>query len=90
MTLGNALAAADQEIVETLALLFFADHQVSDRIVTSAVHFAIYCPRFTSRFARDYEPSDRLPRTVGATATRQAPKFHLRDLRKPDQRKTTG
>jgi len=30
------------------------------------------------------------PRAKSATAKRQAPKSHLRDLHKPDQRKTTG
>ena len=90
MTLRHPLADANQKVVETLALLFFRDHQMGDRIVTGAVHFAIYCPRFTSRFARDSEPSDRLPRAKSATVTRQAPKSHLRELHKPDQRKTTG
>ena len=90
MTLRHPLANSNQKVVETLALLFFTDHQMGDGIVTSTVHFQIYCPRFTSRFARDSEPSDRLPRTENATATRQVPKSLLRDLHKPDQRRTTG
>jgi hypothetical protein len=90
MALGHTFATADQKIIDSLTLLFFTDHHMSDRILTSAVHFEIYCLRFTSRFARDSEPSDRLSRAIGAAARRQAPKPHLRDVRKPKQRKTTG
>jgi hypothetical protein len=61
MALGNTLATANEEVIKTLALLFFSDHHMGDGIVTSTIHFLIYCPRFASRFARDSEPSDRSP-----------------------------
>jgi hypothetical protein len=61
MAFGNTLATANEEVIKTLALLLFSDHHMGDGIVTSTIHFLIYCPRFASRFARDSEPSDRSP-----------------------------
>jgi hypothetical protein len=42
MALRHPLAVPDQEIVQALAMLGLADHDVGDRIATGAVHFPIY------------------------------------------------